>query len=139
MYRQEYQDYKYVMQDTYLLYVGAKYTFEELVENEDAPFKFRLIVERYIYPEVSPEDTLESHLYYLTNKMFPYRIYRQLKAKVKVSVLEDKKTLFGRSKKEYVNRTVTMDQLVKMPLAEKEERGVVIQELILGKLAVMSF
>ena len=78
MHKQQYEDYKYVMQDTYQLYLGAKYSFEELIDNEEVPFKFRLIVERYIYQDVDPQTTLESQLYYMTSKDLQYRIYRSM-------------------------------------------------------------
>ena len=39
-----YEDYKYSMQDTGNIYVGCKYTFGELLEQEDILFKFRLIM-----------------------------------------------------------------------------------------------
>ena len=65
-----YEDYKYSMQDTGKVYVGSKYTLDEILESEDMPFKFRLIVERYILPEADQQDTLETHLYYLEPKSF---------------------------------------------------------------------
>ena len=52
-----YEDYKYSMQDTARLYVGAKYTFRELLDEDEISFKFRLIMERYILPEADREDT----------------------------------------------------------------------------------
>ena len=65
-----YEDYKYNMQDTGNLYIGAKYTLEEIIDEEMIMFKFRLIVERYILPEADLQDTLETHLYYLEPKSF---------------------------------------------------------------------
>lgn len=132
-----YEDYKYSMQDTGRLYVGSRYTFEELLEAEDILFKFRMIVERYILPEADGEDTLETHLYYLEKGKFLVKIYKQLKARVKVNVIEDKKSLLGKRKREYVTRTLTIDELVEMPVAEKERKGLVIQELSVSKLALM--
>ena len=44
-----YEDYKYCMQDTSHVYVGCKYTFAELLEDEDVLFKLRLVVKQYIY------------------------------------------------------------------------------------------
>ena len=55
-----YRDYKYAMQDTSRIYVGCKYTFSELAEDEEVPFKFRLVVQKYIVPNVDGEDTLET-------------------------------------------------------------------------------
>ena len=67
-----YENYKYSLQDTAKVYIGAKYTFAELLEQDEVAFKFRLIVERYILAEkeVDPQDTLETHLYYLKPDSF---------------------------------------------------------------------
>ena len=76
-----YENYKYSLQDTAKVYIGAKYTFAELLEQDDVAFKFRLIVERYILAEkeVDPEDTLETHLYYLKPDSFLVKIYDRIK------------------------------------------------------------
>ena len=134
-----YEDYKYHLQDTGNLYIGAKYTLEEIIDEEMIPFKFRLIVERYILPEADLQDTLETHLYYLEPKSFLVKIYKQLKAKVKINIIKDKRSLFGGSKKQYTTKMVTMEELSAMSVAEKEEKGIVIQELRMSKLALMTF
>ena len=141
-----YEDYKYSMQDTSRLYVGSKYTFRELLDDEEIPFKFRLIMERYVLPEADREDTLESHLYYLAPDSFLVKIYRQMKARVKVNVIEEKKPLFGggkaasgqAGKKRYVTRQFTVEELVNIAPAQKEKQGFVIQELSVSKLALGS-
>ena len=134
-----YEDYKYNMQDTSKLYVGAKYTMLEILEEEEISFKFRLIVERYILPESDMQDTLETHLYYLKPESFIVKIYKQLKAKVKISIIEEKKRLFGTGKKQYVTKFVTVEELAKMSVQEKEQKGIVVQELVMSKLALMGF
>lgn len=139
MHKTSYEENKYSMQDTGNLYVGTKYTLEELINEEEMPFKFRLVVERYILPEADLQDTLESHLYYLEPKSFLVKIYKQLKAKVKINVIEEKKRLFGGRKKQYVTQMVTVEELVNMSPAEKEAKGVVVQELKLSKMALMAF
>ena len=134
-----YEDYKYSMQDTGKVYVGSKYTLDEILEAEDMPFKFRLIVERYILPEADLQDTLETHLYYLEPKSFIVKIYKQLKAKVKINIIVEKKHLLGGSKKQYVTKLMTVEELTAMSAEEKEKKGVVVQELIMSKLALMAF
>lgn len=134
-----YEDYKYSMQDVSNLYIGAKYTFGELLMQEDILFKFRLIVERYIMPEADREDTLESHLYYLDKSSFLVQIYKQLKARIKVNLIEEKKTLSGKKKKEYTTKILTAEQLTGMSIEEKQKCGMVIQELKVSKLAMLSF
>lgn len=137
MQKKTYEDYKYSMQDTGRLYVGSKYTIGELLEEEDILFKYRMIVERYILPEADREDTLETHLYYLEKGKFLVQTYKHMKARIKVNIIEEKKSLFGKKKKEYVTRNLTIDELVEMPVAQKEKRGLVIQELSVSKLALM--
>lgn len=133
-----YEDYKYSMQDVSSLYVGAKYTLGELLAEEEITFKFRLIVERYILPKADVEDTLETHLYYLEPDSFLVQIYKQLKARIKVNVIEDKRTITGKTKREYTTQTYTIEQLTAMPPAEKEKKGLVVQELKVSKLAMLS-
>lgn len=138
MNRTIYEDYKYGMQDTSRVYVGSKYTFRELLDAEEVLFKFRMLVQRYIVPEADLEDTLETHLYYLSQDSFLVKLYKQMKARIKVNVIEEKKNLFGKRKKEYVTKQLTIEQLTGMTKEEKEACGLVIQELSVSKLALMS-
>ncbi|MCM1187883.1 MAG: hypothetical protein NC541_01125 [bacterium] len=131
-----YEDFKYSMQDTGRLYVGCKYTFAELLEEDDILFKFRMLVQKYILPEADPEDTLETHLYYLDPKSFCVKIYTQMKARVRVNVIEEKRSLFGKSRKEYVTRVFDVAKLAGMTREEKEACGLVVQELSVSKLAL---
>ena len=150
-----YEDGKYCVQDVGTLYLGIKYTLGEILEEEEIPFKFRLLLERYILPEAHPEDTLETHLYYLDPKIFLAKIYRQLKARVRINIIEEKSAkgrgvnvretedrLKDRDPREgmsYTTKTLTLDEFAAMTPKEKESRGVVIQELLISKLALMVF
>lgn len=137
MNRTVYEDYKYSMQDTSRVYVGCKYTFGELLDAEEVLFKFRMLVQKYIVPEADPEDTLETHLYYLEPTGFLVKLYKQMKARIKVNVIEEKKRLFRKPKKEYVTKQFTIEQLTGMTKEEKEACGLVIQELSVSKFAIM--
>lgn len=134
-----YEDGKYVMQEVGTLYVGTKFRFEEILENEEIPFKFRLLAERYLLPEADREDTLETHLYYLDSKSFLVKIYKQLKAKVKVNVLSEKKDRSGKVRREYVTKNLTVEELTALDPSEKEKIGMVVQELAVSKFALMAF
>ncbi len=134
-----YEDGKYCMQDVGTLYVGCKFHFGELLENEEIPFKFRLLCERYLSTESDREDTLETHLYYLDPKSFVVKIYKQLKAKIKINVLQEKKDRQGHVQREYVTKNLSIEELTAMTPAQKEELGVVIQELAVSKFALMAF
>lgn len=93
------RDYKYVMQDFSNLYLGARYTYDELLETEELPFKVKSMINRFVKPELSGENlSLESHLYYMEEKDFVYQTFRQLKAKVKISILQEKNGPGGKTK-----------------------------------------
>ena len=139
MMKQQYEDYKYVMQDTYQLYLGSHYTFREILNNEEIPFKFRLIAERYLYQEIDPDTTLESLFYYLEEDNIRFRIFKQLKMKVKANVIVEKKSLTGKVKKVYTTQVIPVQQLVTQSPAQKEAVGMVIQEIMCSKLAMMAF
>lgn len=139
--KQSYEDYKYVMVDTGNVYLGAKYTYGELMQNEDVPFKIRTIVERYILPQADAETTLESDFYYMNLDSLACRTFRQLKTKVKCSRLVDKKSLFsrGKSKKVYATEVMGLEKFAGMNPADKQTQGIMVQEIIINKLAMMMF
>lgn len=139
--KQSYEDYKYVMVDTGNVYLGAKYTYGELLQNEDVPFKIRTIVERYILPQADAETTLESEFYYMAQDSLTYRTYRQLKVKIKCSRLVEKKKLFSRGKKNrrYVTELIGLEAFTAMTPAQKQAQGIMVQEIVVNKLAMMVF
>ena len=133
------RDFKYFMQDTGSLYLGAKYSYAEILGDEMVTFKYKSIVEHYILKDTDPETTLESQLYYMTPEQFSYRTYQQLKARVKVSMLVEKKRFLRGSGVRYESKVMKLEEFVKMNLAQKKKCGVVVQELVLSKLAGMTF
>lgn len=137
----EYQDndFKYFMQDTGSLYLGARSSYAELLGHEMVPFKLKSIIEHYIMKDTQAETTLESQFYYMTGEEFSYRTYMQLKTKVKACLYVEKKPIFGEKKLVYKNKTIPLDKLVQMNLAQKKKYGVKIQEIIISKLAMMAF
>lgn len=132
-------DFKYFIQDAGSIYLGARFSYAEILEQEMVSFKYKSIVAHYILKDVDPETTLESQLYYMTPDQFSYKTYLQLKARVKVSMLTQKKNLLGREKVVYENKVMKLEDVAGMNLAQKKKCGVIVQELILSKLALMAF
>ena len=135
----ENRDYKYFMQDTGSIYLGARLSYTEILQDEMVNFKYKSIIEHYILKDTDPETTLESQLYYMTKEQFSYRTYQQLKARVKISILEEKKGIFGRGKTAYQTKILSLSEFADMNLAQKKTKGVMMQELILSKLGLMTF
>lgn len=133
-----YEDYKYCIQDTNCIYVGAKYTFAEIMEAEDILFKFRKVVAESLMNGSDKDDSLETFLYYLEPHDFRVQVLKQMRSKVRVNTIKEKKNLFGKVSKEYVSEFITIPKLVSMSVQEKEAVGMVIQELRVNKLALVT-
>ena len=134
-----YEDFKYMLQDVGRIYIGAKYTYRELMQNPEAAFKLKSVIEHYLLRETDPDTSLESDFYYMEPESFSCRTYEQLKAKLKISILVDRQGKQGRTERVYREQTVSVQEFVKIPLAQKKKDGIVVQELILSKLALVSF
>ena len=134
-----YEDFKYMLQDVGRIYIGAKYTYRELMENPEAAFKFKSVIEHYLLRETDPDTSLESDFYYMKPESFSCRTDEQLKVKLKISILVDRQGKGGKTERVYREKTVSLSELASIPLAQKKRDGIVVQELILSKLALVSF
>ena len=56
------QDFKYVLQDFGNIYIGARYSYEEMLKSEEIPYKWKAIIRHYLLKETSPETTMENHI-----------------------------------------------------------------------------
>ncbi len=128
-------DFKYYMQDIERYYFGARYNYSELLNNEMVPFKFKTIITKYIKDEVDYDTTLESHLYYMNREGFDYKLYKQLKSRVRLSQYKKPEA----PEKGYKEKIYTIEELVRITPEEKEKSGMIIRELIVSKLALFAF
>ncbi len=134
-----YEDFKYMLQDVSRIYIGAKYTYRELMQNTEMAFKFKSVIEHYLLRDTDPDTSLESDFYYMEPGSFSYRTYEQLKVKLKVSMLVDIEGKKGKKERAYREKILSMQEFAAIPLAKKKIDGIVVQELILSKLALVSF
>ena len=128
-------DFKYYMQDIERHYFGARYNYQNLLDNEMVPFKFKTIITKYLKDEIPYDTTLESHLYYLKKDTFDYEIYKQLKARIRTSLYKNP----DKPDKGFKEKVYTIDELIRISPEEKENMGMIIRELIISKLALFGF
>ena len=128
-------DFKYYMQDIERNYFGARFSYQELLDNEMVPFKFKTIISKYIKDEVELDTTLESHLFYITKDAFDYKVYKQLRARIRCSQY---KNPLNRDKG-FKEKVYSIEQLAKLEPSKKEEQGIIIRELIISKLSLFGF
>ena len=57
----------------------------------------------------------------------------------KLMLVDETGKILNQVSKEYTTQIIPIDQFVKLTPEEKEQKGVVIQELIVSKLAMMAF
>ena len=126
-------DFKYVMQDVSRYYFGARLSYNEILSQEMAPFKFKTILERYLLKDLDGDTTLESHLYYMKEDSFEARTYKQLKARVRVSQYKKNRTDL------YQEKLYTINELASFSPEEKERMGLIVRELVISKLALFAF
>ncbi len=128
-------DFKYYMQDIERHYFGCRYSYNELTANEMVPFKFKTIITKYFKDLIDPDTTLESHLYYMDKDSFDYEIYKQLKSRIRVSQYKDP----SKREKGFKEKIYTITEFVRIPVKEKEEKGIIVRELVISKLALFGF
>lgn len=132
-------DYKYMLDSLSVLQIGARYTYRELLDDTEVSYKFRCIIKQHILQEVADDTTLESHLYYLAPGDESCRIYRQLKAKIRVYVRKEKTNRKGDTEILFEERTLTPEELASIRPQQKELMGMIIAELQISKVGLMSF
>lgn len=136
---QQDNSFKYVMMDTGHIYLGAKYSYAELLEEDAVPFKLKTIISRYILPETKAETTLENQLAHLENRSLLFGILQQLKIKAKVSLPLDRTGRAGRGGRRYKEKIMTLEQLILIGPEQKDADGILITEIIISRLGLMSF
>lgn len=132
-------DFKYVMMDVGNLYLGARFSFDELLSQEMVPFKFKTIINHYILKEADRETTLESQFYYMEKGTFLYDVFSQLRTRVKINIQEEKKSLFGRTSMVYTEKIIPLKEFAEINLARKKASGVIVREIVISKLGMMTF
>ena len=131
--------FKYIMEDLYKLYFGAKCTYREIIESDETYTRFKAVCRQYLITEVDQDTSLESHLYYLTPQDSTAEVYRTLGARVKLSVPSVKKGLFGREQRIFKEEIWKIDDLMALSAHQKQFRGIVLSELQIPKLKLREF
>ena len=132
-------DYRYIMENMSVLQIGAKYSYRELVDDIDLSYKYRCIIKQLLLQEVDADTTIESHLYYMKPQDESCRIYRQLRAKIRIYVPKVKKHFGGRTDTEFEERVLTAEELASISPEQKTLMGMMISELQLSKMGLMTF
>ncbi|MCH4034493.1 MAG: hypothetical protein LKH04_04045 [Lachnospiraceae bacterium] len=133
-----YEEYKYVIDQMSSIEIGAKWTYDELIDNVDLSHKFRQVCRSLFEQEVDGGTTIESHLYYLEKDTESFRAYKKLKTKVTCMVPDMKRAPKEDGTPYFRQEVFPVEELVKVPAALKEQLGVRIQEIVISKVGLAS-
>lgn len=128
-------DFKYYMQDIERYYFGARYNYNELISNEIVPFKFKTVITKYFKDDIDFSTTLESHIYHLSKDTYDYKVYKQLRTRIRTSVYKDP----DRKEKGFKEKVYKIEEIVKISPKEKERLGMLVREIIISKLGLWGF
>lgn len=128
-------DFKYYMQDIERYYFGARYNYNELISNEIVPFKFKTVITKYFKDDIDFSTTLESHIYHLSKDTYDYKVYKQLRTRIRTSLYKDP----DRKEKGFKEKVYKIEEIVKISPKEKERLGMLVREIIISKLGLWGF
>lgn len=127
-------DYKYVLQDISKLYIGAKFTYQEMMDRDDISFKLKAIFSHYMLKEVAADTTPENHVFYMQEGDLSYMVYHQLRAKFKM----DFPQLSSKGTWKYKSEYHTIDEIVHNKQWQEQKDKIIIEEMVISKVHIMS-
>lgn len=130
-------DYKYVIQDFSSYYIGARLSYGELAENENAPGRFKDAVYRIFLKEVAPAMTIGEHLTGLEDNSLCYLAFSQLRIRIKVTALIQKPDKKGNLKEVYETKDYSLDEFLKQKEIKENPEQYLIQEICFKKRHLM--
>ena len=130
-------DFKYVLQDTGHVFFGKELSYQEMMDKEDVPFKWKAIIGSYISKDVDLSTTLVEHLSEIDEKSFSFRIFEQIKMEVKYCYQEEKRTFLGKKKIVWVHKTCAVRKITQLKQA-LQSGSVIVEEVSVSKLALMT-
>jgi hypothetical protein len=131
-------DFKYIIQDTSYVYFGKELTYAEMMENDNAPFKFLLIINSYVSKDTDLNVKMTDHILNMGDNEFTRHIYEQLKMTVRICYKTEKKGFGGRIKEKWVHKSCPFKNF-KEEYRDKIINGdVMITDISISKLALMS-
>jgi len=129
----EYIDYKYLIQDLTKMYIGAAYTYRELLNNEEVSFKLRSMIGKVMMKEVDGDTKISDHLFFIEKDSMTYMTLKTLKAKFKLNVFREDA---NHGKGGYVNEIYTIDKIIDDEFLQTHRDTIFVEEMIISKLSL---
>ena len=125
--------YKYVLQDFTNVYIGALFTFEELIASDDCPVRFKDFVIRVICKDGDRNMTISERLLEIKENDEVYSQLQKLRLKIKVTHLLKSLDKHGNEKDTYETKELSIEDFVKDDYVHDEPGEFLIQEISFKK------
>ncbi|HAF26417.1 MAG TPA: hypothetical protein DCG85_03770 [Lachnospiraceae bacterium] len=125
--------YKYVLQDFTNVYIGALFTFEELIASDDCPVRFKDFVIRVICKDGDRNMSISERLLEIKENDEVYSQLQKLKLKIKVTHLLKSLDKHGNEKDTYETKELSIEDFVKDDYVHDEPGEFLIQEISFKK------
>lgn len=132
----ENKDYKHVIQDITNVYLGGRLTYDEMIDEEDVPYKLKTIFLHYMMNEVAGDTSLENHIFYIKRNGTSYNTYKKLKTKFVLNVFYDAEHAKG--KPGYKIKEYEIDELLNDEYVMANMDTTFVTEVRISKLRMMS-
>lgn len=130
-------DFKYVMQDTMKLYLGASMSYQEVLKTDQSPFKLKAVIMQYMRKDIEETTTLAQHIVLLKEDSLSYLAFKQLKTKIKFTVIDGKTNRNGKTGND--NRVLSLDEFLKFVQTTPDYVRFFVEEVSISKLSLMGF
>lgn len=131
-------DFKYILQDMSHVFVGKELTYDEIVKNEDVPFKFKAIIQSYFLKDTSLDVKMSDHVLTMENTSFSYQVYVQLKLQVRLFYKEQKKGFAGKVKESWTHKTFAIKDITPEIVEAISNNEMIVEDMSISKLALMT-
>ena len=125
--------YKYVLQDFTNVYIGALFTFEELIASDDCPVRFKDFVIRVICKDGGKERSVSDMLLELSEDSEIFGPLEKLKLKIKVTHLLKSLDKHGNEKDTYETKELSVKEFVDDDYIHDVPEEFLIQEISFKK------
>ena len=124
------RDYKHVVQDMTNVYIGGRLSYKEMLDMDEIPFKFKIILSRYILNEVASDTTVENHIFFIKKEDISYMIFKKLKAKFRLYI-------FDESRQSYVGKEYKIDEIVDDEFLHENMNTIFVEEMHIYKINLL--
>lgn len=130
-------DFKYVLLDTGHVYFGKELTYQEIMEREDTPFKYKAIISSYVTKDTSLEQKQIDHILHMNKSGFTYQVFKQLKMEIKIFYKEEKKGIGAGKKEKWIHKSCPLAQFLTEYREAVLQGKVMVEDVSISKLALL--